>query len=423
MAEQSNDREIFDRQGFVGPFRLYQPDEARAIIKEVRAKNSDTSNNLYASNPVNYDRHFDIPELTRHIVHPEIVKRLQLILGQNILCWRTEWFPKFPGSEGTEWHAVRDYSYASGVAQIEPTEERQDSFFDLTAWTTFTPSTKETGCMKFIPGSHKRNLFDERKNVKTGRTEGYNAMAGETQFFGYKFAEFKVDPTWDPDSEEVVPMEMDAGECVIFTARCVHGSYPNSTQRKTRFAITARYVPTHVRVYADQESFMAHGTRHDLRDFGVVLAAGKDTYGHNRIRHISNRGEWFPRPEGVVNVAELSAFEISRQVERVWRKVLNVDKVGLEEDFFDELGGHSLLVHEVKAQLEKVFNRVIPTDALFRQSTVNALAGYLRESFQAPGEAPIEVHTPCRSSALILPEGPSVVPVGEPPALSPAEQP
>jgi non-haem Fe2+, alpha-ketoglutarate-dependent halogenase len=386
MAEQSNDKELFDQQGFLGPFRLYQPSEAKAILKEIRAKNEDMSHNLYGNNPVNYDRHFDIPELTKHVAHPEIIKRLRLILGDDVLCWRTEWFPKFPGTPGTEWHAVRDYSYASGVPQIEPTEETQDSFFDLTVWTTFTEATKENGCMKFIPGSHKRALFDEHKDVKTGRGLGYNAMAGETEFFGYKFAEFKIDPSWDPDAEDVVAMEMEPGEAVIFTARCVHGSYPNSTERKTRFAIATRYVPTHVRVYAEQETFMAHGTKHNLADYGAVLVSGQDVYGHNRIRHISNRGEWFPRPEGLVSLAELSELDIRKQIERVWRQVLKLETIDPQDDFFDDLGGHSMLVHEAKAQLEQTFHREISTEALFRQSTLDSLTKYLHSSFGESAE-------------------------------------
>lgn len=407
MADQIHDKEAFEKQGFLGPFRLYEPDEARAILKEIRAKNGDQSHNLYGpNNPVNYDRHFDISELTRHVGHPEIVRRLRLILGDDVLCWRTEWFPKFPGSSGTEWHAVRDYSYASGVAQIEPTEETQDSFFDLTAWTTFTEATKETGCMKFIPGSHKRVLFDEHKDVKTGRSLGYNAMDTETQFFGYKFAEFKVDPTWDPDAEEAVALEMEPGECVIFTARCVHGSYPNSSERKTRFAIATRYVPTHVRVYAEQESFMAHGTKHDLADYGVVLVSGKDDFGHNRVRHISNRGEWFPKVDGLASPAELSEFEIRKQIDRVWRKELKLDTIDPRDDFFDDLGGHSMLLQEVKAQLDQALRREIPAEALFRHSTVDSLTQYLLGSFAEPETASAE--TSSQSLPTLLPEDSSI---------------
>jgi non-heme Fe2+,alpha-ketoglutarate-dependent halogenase len=89
-------------------------------------------------------------------------------------------------------------------------------------------------------------------------------------------------------------MEMRAGECVIFTARCVHASHPNVTARSTRLAITCRYVPTHVRVYPDWNSFRAHGGDFDLGDYGCVLVSGEDRFKHNRIRSESNHGEPFP---------------------------------------------------------------------------------------------------------------------------------
>ena len=50
-----------------------------------------------------------------------IVEKLQSLFGQDILCWRTDFFPKFPGSKGTEWHQVETYKYTTGTSQIEPT--------------------------------------------------------------------------------------------------------------------------------------------------------------------------------------------------------------------------------------------------------------------------------------------------------------
>src|SRR5437868_2682027 len=97
--------DFFNKNGFVGPFKLYEPSEAKEILRQIRIKNQDKSHAIF-DNPVNYDRHFDIPELAKHICHPGIVNRLKSILGEDILCWRTEFFPKFPGSQETEWHQV-----------------------------------------------------------------------------------------------------------------------------------------------------------------------------------------------------------------------------------------------------------------------------------------------------------------------------
>ncbi|MEE1927330.1 chlorinating enzyme [Streptomyces sp. TRM 70351] len=286
------DIEQFSQDGFTGPIKLYEPEEAAELIREIRINNQNTSRALY-QNSVNYDRHFDIPELSRHIAHPTIVKYLTAILGPDVLCWRTEWFPKFPGAKATEWHQVRDYSYANGKPQLLPTESEWNAYIDITVWTTFTPATHDTACMKFVRGSQRDWIFDEHKKTDQGRSTDYDVAHAKTGFFGYDFSDFAVDPNWEPRPEDVVEMEMKPGEAVIFTASCVHGSTPNNTERETRFAIASRYVPTHVRVYPDQDSFSAHGATFDLAEYGSVLVSGENTYGHNRLRTDNNHGEKF----------------------------------------------------------------------------------------------------------------------------------
>ncbi len=287
-----SDIESFSRDGFIGPIKLYEPDEAAELIREIRINNQDTSKALY-KNSVNYDRHFDIPELSRHVMHPTIAKYLTAILGPDVLCWRTEWFPKFPGAKATEWHQVRDYSYANGKPQLLPTESEWNAYIDITVWTTFTPAKKETACMKFVKGSQRDWIFDEHLATEAGRGRDYDVAYANTGFFGYNFSDFAVDPDWEPRPEDVVELEMNAGEAVIFTASCVHGSTPNLTQRETRFAIACRYVPTHVRIYPEQQTFSAHGATFDLTEYGAVVIAGENKYSHNQIRTTNSHGEEF----------------------------------------------------------------------------------------------------------------------------------
>ncbi len=286
------DIEQFKRDGFFGPIKIYEPEEAAEMIREIRIQNQNRSNALH-NNSVNYDRHMDIPHLSRHISHPIIIKYLTAILGPDVLLWRTEFFPKFPGAKGTEWHQVRDYSYANGKPQIVPTESEWNAFIDITVWTTFTPATRTTGCLTFVRGSHQKWYFDEHKPAKAGRDFGYDVNTTETEFFGYEFKNFKLDPNWEPRTEDVVELETKPGEAIIFTATCVHGSLPNTTERETRYAIAGRYVPTHVRVYPDQNSFIAHGATFDLSNYGAVLVAGKNEYNYNRIRTKNNLGQPF----------------------------------------------------------------------------------------------------------------------------------
>lgn len=286
-------KENFEKYGVIGPFKVYEEEEAKEILKQIRIKNMDMSTRVF-DNDVNYDRHFDIEELTRHVAHPRILEKLRAILGTDLLCWRSEFFPKFPGATGTEWHQVADYRYATGTPLLMPTEDTPSETLDITVWTAFTEATVENGCMKFLPGSHKKLYYDESKKTEAGRKEKYSSQEADTGFFGYNFQDFKIDPEWNPDDGDVLTMEMKPGECVIFTARCVHASYPNISKRSTRFAISSRYTQPHVRVYPGHKNFNAHGSAFDLSRYGTVLVSGEDKFGHNVIKSENLRGMRFP---------------------------------------------------------------------------------------------------------------------------------
>jgi hypothetical protein len=65
-----------------------------------------------------------------------------------------------------------------------------------------------------------------------------------------------------------------------------------------------------------------------------------------------------------------------RVVADVWRDVLRVDQVGVEDNFFD-VGGNSLLVTKVRSRLEEALGRPVRTITLFRYPTVRDLAAHL----------------------------------------------
>ncbi|MEW6736803.1 MAG: SDR family oxidoreductase, partial [Acidobacteriota bacterium] len=68
--------------------------------------------------------------------------------------------------------------------------------------------------------------------------------------------------------------------------------------------------------------------------------------------------------------------ETAQIVAAVWQQVLQLEKVGLYDNFFD-LGGHSLLIIQVRNKLQEILGRDIPIIELFRYPTVDALAVYL----------------------------------------------
>ncbi|UCH94058.1 MAG: amino acid adenylation domain-containing protein [Candidatus Aminicenantes bacterium] len=70
----------------------------------------------------------------------------------------------------------------------------------------------------------------------------------------------------------------------------------------------------------------------------------------------------------------------------IWKQVLEKDRVGLEDNFFD-LGGTSLDIFTINTRLNETFNRQIPVVALFQHSTIRSLAGYLEQENDEKGIA------------------------------------
>lgn len=63
---------------------------------------------------------------------------------------------------------------------------------------------------------------------------------------------------------------------------------------------------------------------------------------------------------------------------RIWEDILKIDKIGIEESFFD-LGGHSFLALELMLKIEELFGLRMPLASLFENNTIGLLAKKIRE--------------------------------------------
>jgi iturin family lipopeptide synthetase C len=68
--------------------------------------------------------------------------------------------------------------------------------------------------------------------------------------------------------------------------------------------------------------------------------------------------------------------EMEKQVAGVWQEILDLDRVGREDNFFD-LGGTSLKVIMAATRLQVILDREIPVVAMFRYPTVVAMSRFL----------------------------------------------
>jgi aryl carrier-like protein len=75
--------------------------------------------------------------------------------------------------------------------------------------------------------------------------------------------------------------------------------------------------------------------------------------------------------------------QLEREIAGVWAEVLQVERVGREDNFFD-LGGHSLLMLQVNSRLKELLGREVGMMELFQHPTVSAQAKYLSQTEAAP---------------------------------------
>lgn len=294
----------FERDGYFGPVKVYEPEEMKEKWKTVQRQLRDRSLAIYpegegkAVSISNYDRHLDIDLLSQHILMPQIVDRAVSLLGPNLLCWRSEFFPKFQGDEGTDWHQAATFAHGTGKVQIAwPADPGQPSYGGtLTAWTAFTHSTRENGCLQLMPGTHTKMNYDESKGMQYDSAAINNREKDGLKrgFFGYDYRELQKDPDWKPDESQAYDLVMEPGECVFFWSSLMHASRPHTGSKLDyRMGFAARYVPTQVRVYPNTENLSEFGSGIMLDHYGAVLVAGEDTYKHNRIAERSRRGFTF----------------------------------------------------------------------------------------------------------------------------------
>ncbi|AYL95862.1 non-ribosomal peptide synthetase [Mucilaginibacter celer] len=74
-----------------------------------------------------------------------------------------------------------------------------------------------------------------------------------------------------------------------------------------------------------------------------------------------------------VNVYVAPRTDVEKLVADIWSEFLEIDKVGVYDNFF-EMGGHSLIAVQVMARIEKVTGKRLPLAALFENSTVEKLS-------------------------------------------------
>ena len=148
------------------------------------------------------------PGLHDLLWHPAFVVPAAQLLGGAVRFWHDQIFYK-PAHHGgiVIWH--QDYSYWT----------RTTPMAHVSCWIGLDDSTRENGCVHYVPGSHRWPLLP--------RASFANDMdAVLDSLTPAQHAEFKP-----------VAIELKAGECSFHHPLMVHGSYANNTARPRRAVV------------------------------------------------------------------------------------------------------------------------------------------------------------------------------------------
>ena len=140
--------------------------------------------------------------------NPAFLVPASQLLGGAVRFWHDQLFCK-PARHGgaVAWH--QDYSYWTRTTPLA----------HLTCWIGLDDSTRENGCLNYVPGSHK--WPDLAKPVLTGEMEAIRETL--PQELKDKFAP--------------VAVELKKGEASFHHARTMHGSGPNTTENARRATV------------------------------------------------------------------------------------------------------------------------------------------------------------------------------------------
>ena len=254
-------QQFWDR-GVAGPFTAIPEAEMREFARMLEDE-LERESRAFGRKTVR-DRHLDMPEMWELFSNPNIVDRLAQILGPDLLLWRSQVFNQMPGAPPITWHQATTYmleDYQRPV--LEP--KNRNELFQLTTWIAVDDATIENGCMQFLPGTHK------------GRTRTLS-LDGKDGFYA---AKFELDRF---SNAEVLPMEVKAGQFIMFSERTIHGS-PGNRSQKRRMAVNFRTVKPTTKIYRDvKEHYAMHlDETWALDNWGVCLLRGEDPYGYNRV--------------------------------------------------------------------------------------------------------------------------------------------
>ena len=204
----------------------------------------------YCPNVLSYDLSF-----LNYARTPKILDMVEQVIGSDFALWNSSFFAK-PALDGqaTPWHQDGQYW------PIRPPAT-------CTVWMAIDNATVDNGCLRFIPGSHKkRTLRQHRINSDPDLTLNQELLPNEYS------------------KEEAIDLNLEAGQISLHDIYMIHGSMENRSPQSRR-GMTLRYMPTTSIFDRDLASHQASKKGlHNHAERTLFLMRGNDLSGKNDFR-------------------------------------------------------------------------------------------------------------------------------------------
>ena len=230
----------YNQDGFIAPIDIISKEEAQALRMDLETAELELSDNpeklaLLKAYPDRLLPLFD--RLTRN---EKLVSAASAVLGPDLMVWSAGLFIKEKrSSKIVSWHQDLTYWGLDDVAET-------------TCWVALSTANENSGCMKFVPGSHQTKIVP---HVDTYSEDNLLSRGQEIAV--------------DVDENTAVVAALVAGQASMHHGLVFHSSGPNTTDDR-RIGSAIRYIKPSM--------------KQDTGDRPLVsLVSGRDLFGNFKI--------------------------------------------------------------------------------------------------------------------------------------------
>jgi len=240
VLDQADITRTYMQDGFVVPIDVLSQHEARILRTDLEDAEAELANDveklaLLKAYPDRLLPSFDA--LTRN---ETLISAASAVLGPDLLVWSAGLFIKEANSPKiVSWH--QDLTYWG-----------LDDIAETTCWVALSKAHETSGCMKFVPGSHKTKIVP---HIDTYAEDNLLSRGQEIAV--------------EVNEKDAVVAALDAGQASMHHGLLFHGSGPNTTDDR-RIGSAIRYIKPSMK--------QATGDR-PL----VSLVRGQDNFGNFKI--------------------------------------------------------------------------------------------------------------------------------------------